>query len=65
MSLGNCDSFGSVAGETSFFPGRIPKQRRQETTRTAHAIYANKVDTEGDAAQGLRRLGKRTRIYGT
>lgn len=64
ISLGNRDGFGSMAGETSHFPGHLPKHRRQETTRTAHAIYANKVDTDEDAAQGLRRLGQQARLYG-
>lgn len=30
--------------------------------RSAHAIYANKVDTDEDEAQGLRRLGKQGTI---
>lgn len=37
----------------------------QETIRGAHAIYANTVDTDEHAAQGLRRLGKQARLHGT
>lgn len=47
--------------ETLYLPGHVPSGDGRDARRT-HAIYANKVDTDEDEAQELRRLGK---LYGT
>lgn len=55
------DILGSNVVETLDLPGHVPNGGGRDA-RSTHAIYANKVDTDEDEAQELRRLGK---LYGT